>query len=371
MHTNRHSLKLFGILGAVFFAAAPVSAQCIDQWLPGEGLPGLNGQVNATVVYDDGSGPALYVGGSFNVAGETVANNIARWDGTTWLPLGRGMNGPVNALAVYKGELIAAGAFANRIARWDGKSWLPLGSGMNNSVFALTEYNGELIAGGYFTTAGGTTVNHIARWDGTIWSPLGSGMGGEPGDHETQVIALTEYNGELIAGGAFTTAGGTPANRIASWDGKSWSPLGSGMPEYYGQVFTLTGYGGGLIAGGGFTIAGGTEANRIARWDGTNWSPLGSGMNNTVHALTVYNGELIAGGRFTTAGEHVSAFWARWGADIPLGDLDGDCSVGYADLDILLANWRPCADCNDCPADLDADCTVGVVDLLLLLENWG
>ena len=45
-------------------------------------------------------------------------------------------------------------------------------------VCALTVYNGELIAGGWFTTAGGVTCNCIARWDGSAWQPLGSGMSG-------------------------------------------------------------------------------------------------------------------------------------------------------------------------------------------------
>jgi hypothetical protein len=33
----------------------------------------------------------------------------------------------------------------------------------------------------------------------------------------------------LIAGGAFTTAGGSPAHRIAVWDGSGWRSFGSGM----------------------------------------------------------------------------------------------------------------------------------------------
>ncbi len=57
-------------------------------------------------------------------------------------------------------------------------------------------------------------------------------------------------------------------------------------------------------------------------------------------------------------------------ASLP-GDINGDGSVGVKDLLILLSNWGPCGDCEDCPADLDADCTVGVSDLLLLLSNWG
>ncbi|MCH7847868.1 MAG: trypsin-like peptidase domain-containing protein [Planctomycetes bacterium] len=54
-----------------------------------------------------------------------------------------------------------------------------------------------------------------------------------------------------------------------------------------------------------------------------------------------------------------------------LGDLDGDGVVGVKDLLILLGEWGPCDDCNDCLADLDDDCTVGVKDLLILLGNWG
>jgi hypothetical protein len=149
--------------------------------------------------------------------------------------------------------------------------------------------------------------------------------------------------------------------------------MGGDVKDPY--LFALTVYDGELIAGGYFTTAGGTPANYIARWDGTTWSPLASGMGGTTYrsvvALTEYNDELIAGGNFTTADETVSAFWARWGPVGPLGDLDGDCSVGASDLLILLVNWGPCADCDDCPADLDGNCIVGASDLLILLVNWG
>ncbi len=100
MHANRHSLALLGMLGAVLFTAGPASAQCTDQWLPGDGLPGLNGDVGAVAVYDDGTGPALYVGGSFSVVGNVVASNIAKWDGTQWQPLGSGTNDEVRTLTV-------------------------------------------------------------------------------------------------------------------------------------------------------------------------------------------------------------------------------------------------------------------------------
>jgi subtilisin family serine protease len=52
-------------------------------------------------------------------------------------------------------------------------------------------------------------------------------------------------------------------------------------------------------------------------------------------------------------------------------DLDGDGSVGPADLGILLGAWGACADCDGgCAADLDGDCAVGAQDLGILLGSW-
>ncbi len=52
------------------------------------------------------------------------------------------------------------------------------------------------------------------------------------------------------------------------------------------------------------------------------------------------------------------------------GDLTGDGVVGGADLGVLLSEWGPCDDCDDCPADLTGDCDVGGADLGVLLSNW-
>ena len=45
--------------------------------------------------------PAVDVGGNFTTAGDdTSANDIAQWDGASWMSLGSGMNGAVYALAM-------------------------------------------------------------------------------------------------------------------------------------------------------------------------------------------------------------------------------------------------------------------------------
>ena len=128
---------------------------------------------------------------------------------------------------------------------------------MNLWVYALTVYDNQLIAGGFFTTAGSVSADFIASWDGTSWSALGSGM-------NNRVRVLIVHNSKLIAGGDFTTAGGVSANYIASWNGTSWSPLGAADQDapfgVSNSVFSLTVYANQLIAGGGFIGAGGLSA---------------------------------------------------------------------------------------------------------------
>lgn len=105
-------------------------------------------------VFDDGNGPALYVGGRFSSVGGITARGVARWNGTSWSRLGQGIaDGGIGAMqvfddgsgpALFVGGLFrtAGGTAANRIAKWDGASWSPLGSGVDyNGVQALTVFD--------------------------------------------------------------------------------------------------------------------------------------------------------------------------------------------------------------------------------------
>jgi hypothetical protein len=104
-------------------------------------------------------------------------------------------------------------------------------------------------------------------------------------------------------------------------------------------VRALAVYNGELIAGGYFTTAGGVTCNCIARWSATGgWQPLGSGMDYVVDALTVYNGELIAGGGFTTAGGHPCAFVARWSCTPLIGDMNCDGTIDFGDVNPFVAH---------------------------------
>ena len=54
------------------------------------------------------------------------------------------------------------------------------------------------------------------------------------------------------------------------------------------------------------------------------------------------------------------------------GDIDGNGTVGFSDLTLLLAAWGPCpAPPATCDADIDTSGTVGFSDLTILLAAWG
>jgi hypothetical protein len=323
------SFALAGL--ALAGAARPAHAQCMT-WDPQFGpITGANGTVYTLLEFDDGTGPALYAGGMFTSIHGVAANQVAKWDGASWSPLGSGILGGVNGngpnvsklLAFDDGTgpaLYAAGSFtsaggmpAKNIARWDGSSWSALGSGTNEWIQALAVFDDgsgpALYVGGGFSTAGGVAVNRLARWNGTAWSAVGAGVGGVPGASVRSLATFDDGSGtKLYVGGAFTTAGTQlNARSIATWDGASWGVLGNGTNrEIWSLLVFDDGSGPALYAGGAFTTAGAVTAYHVARWDGSVWSNLGGGLGTDttefVNALAAYDDgggpKLYAGGYF-------------------------------------------------------------------------
>lgn len=89
----------------------------------------MNQGVEALGVFDDGGGPALYVGGWFTTAGGEPANRIAKWDGSIWSALGAGVGGgAVYALTAFDdgsgpalyvgGEFLSSPAGDKSLAKW-------------------------------------------------------------------------------------------------------------------------------------------------------------------------------------------------------------------------------------------------------------
>ncbi len=193
----------------------------------------------------------------------------------------------VYAFTQYNGNGVLAASDAPYVYIDNGGVLAGVGSGTDDLVRTLLEYNGDLIAAGEFTNAGGTSANYIARWNGSAWQPLGTGTNGA-------IEHLIEYDGKLIAAGDFTTAGGQSANHIAAWNGTAWEPLGAGIQSqsFNAAINDMTVHGNELFVGGDFSGAGTVTTDHIAKWDGSTWSALGGGAPDAVGAVAVYNEQL-------------------------------------------------------------------------------
>lgn len=157
----------------------------------------------------------------------TSISGVFQWNGTTWSPINSGVFSWTRALQVFddrsgNGPALFA-LTSDRLYKLVSPSqWTSIAT-FAGTTRALAVYNDELIVAGGITSVDNLAVNRIARWDGTTWSSLGDGIA------NGSVYDLLVHNlnnvGLLFASGSFTSAGGKAADYIASWDGVNWKPL--------------------------------------------------------------------------------------------------------------------------------------------------
>jgi hypothetical protein len=299
----------------------------------------------------------LYAAGYFgSVSSEPQipVKGIARWNGTSWLPVGSGggnglAGGGVNAMTVWDDALYATGSFthansdaiggavpASQIASWDGTQWSAVGSGLQTGgSWLLSGGDDGLFAGGNFTQAGAETVRGLARWDGAQWRSVP----GAPSSQLDAVYSLSQGSKGIIVGGRFGVVGDVGSspiivNHVAEWDGADWSKFGGDYGAgLNGPVLAIGRFGEDVFVGGAFTSAGGKAASYVARWDGSQWHPLGvassNGFDGYVRTFEIMDDRLVIGGQFQQARNadgpfpaHLVAVWdgdalSSLGSDIP------------------------------------------------------
>ena len=251
--------------------------------------------------------------------------------------IGRELTARLEVLSADRLAVTVADANATYPVRIDptftDADWVSLNPGLpgaNGDVRAIAvDGSGNVYAGGDFTVIGMVAANRIAKWDGSTWSALGSGMTG--GWHTYGVNALAVIGTDLYAGGDFTAAGGVLASNIAKWDGHAWSALGSGVSDI---VYALAVNGTDLYAGGWFYTANGVTVNQVAKWNGSAWSALGSGIGlgwpHYVYALAVRGTDLYAGGIFYGAGGVPVRSIAKWNGSAWSGLGSGTAGFVFA-----------------------------------------
>lgn len=171
------------IAGGLFTAAGGVPANRVARW-NGSSWSAIGAGMNGSVLTLAVHGTHLFAGGEFTEADGLPAGSLARWTGTGWISLGPAVTGTdwpgpfVNYLASYGQDLVAGGSFsrvgelsANNIVRWDGTAFAPLGSGVSYAgdvrfgwVWGLLTLGSDLYVVGDFNSAGGNSSYGIARW---------------------------------------------------------------------------------------------------------------------------------------------------------------------------------------------------------------
>lgn len=231
------------------------------------GAPSASVPVNALVF--DSTREVLYAGGAFTQtsnATPVLLPYIGEWDGTRWSQMAGGLDGAVNALALgavttspAERQVLIGGSFSGatgpsvssaRLIFWNGSSFVAPGFTPNTTVQAVTtlssggaEYS---YFGGNFTSVNGARYNMIGylSYINSVFTGASLGSGITAGLNGN-VLALVFANPSSVSspvwiGGSFTATKTTPAqtlNRLAEWDGTTWSAVGPGLSS--GSVSTV------------------------------------------------------------------------------------------------------------------------------------
>jgi hypothetical protein len=275
---DSRAARLF-VGGTFTNAGGNAAADFLAVWAPGgwqpfcSPAPAFGGSVSSLQII----GSTLYVGGAFqNGAGIRSADYLLACDLNTGVArvVGRpgDLNGGVYALtADASGTLYVGGQFSNvantaaadHIASYDG-AWHPLGLGVPDYVRSLASSGNDVYIGTDSVNVGGIPqADHVARWNGSSWSALGANSAGNDGwlPATAFIYALAASGSRVVATGSFQNANGiATADTIASFDGTSWSPLGSngtGNGPLTGNGLAAAILGSSVFVGSNSTAAGG------------------------------------------------------------------------------------------------------------------
>ena len=342
----------------------------------------VGGGMNGTVLdlVSDTVNNKLYAGGSFTFSGSEFTPYISVWDGTKWAGLGTGMNGPVHALCMYKGNLYAGGRFttaggvnAKNIAKWNGTSWEALGSGVDSTVYCLKTFANELYIGGVFKKSGTTQTGYLVKCNDSTIQKVGttttSGLISQyssanwQGVYDLQVFKnnlylvgffdslnhvrcypllkydgfnysniITGWNGIFSAGVYKNNIYFAPEGLVQAYDGSSFQPIYF-QYESFNEMWDMLEYKNKLILAGTYSnIDNNSSKKYITTFDGSTISLLGNSINNGVRAVEIYNGDIFIGGRFTNVSNSATDNIAKISGEI----ITGNNETKYTDLGLKI-----------------------------------
>ncbi|QKK06753.1 MAG: hypothetical protein HND58_00315 [Planctomycetota bacterium] len=418
----------------VLCAAGAAFGQCDPAWDVTPGNPGVgSGYADPSAGWDDGTGEALYIGGSFDrIGGFNNLRGIAKYDPMTgdYSRLGTGIsygntNGFMTSIMPFEADgenlLVVGGFFSSAggvedtqsLAAWDGEQWRSLGAGFvpPQAVWGMTIGNigdGEkLFFGGGFTEIAGGPASGVASWDGLSLEVVGEGVGMTGfSPFVNELVTWDDGGGEsLFVVGRFDTIDGVNGTKLGAVyrPNSGWEPIGSGLVA---QSSTTTldaaivyddGNGEALyVAGSPFRPASGGGFNSVFKWDGTDWTPVGQNVGGRVTALIEWDDgsgpalymsgtatpdinyfARLEGGQWVPylGGVLGPSISGSWPSVFGMGTFRGDLVVcgnftRTGDEQASSGVALVAACTGDCIADFNGDEVVDTRDVLAFLNAW-
>ncbi len=328
-----------GVTAAASYPGSLALAQpCVPFW--GADESGVPSTAHRLVVFDDGHGPHLYVGGESFVSYWPPSYQpvpLFKWNGAAWEPQNTGFSGQCYSLLVLDDGvgppfLFMAGFRSGGVGYWAGMlrggvwgdpppgMYVSTQSGAAEPRFAYTDTNGPVIIG-YVTVSVGHLA--VARWTNGAWQVLG---GPANSNSLTGVAALDSGGGpKVCVCGSISSLGGTSVDRVARWNGSAWEALGTPPGVFHPRALTVYDDGAGprlYMGGDGQPPSSTAPTPPLVRWTGSQWEEVGGGLSiqtNTplqVNALHVFDDgtgpALYAAGSFRLAGGLPVRNIARW-----------------------------------------------------------
>lgn len=267
---------------------------------------GIHNPVNALAVYNGELFATSSPGGH---DGDVNAPGIWRWTGEAWSDLAPAgtldSSSIVTAVAMclFEGRLAVSYQLGDeigrtRVALWDGQSWEQLPT-TDINIGSLLEFQGSLYAGG--SRLQPSPSMNLRRWNGSEWM-VATPWSFPPSD-PSPVFALCVHDNRLWISGDFPWSA-SQRHDLWTWNGTQWGLYGT-IP---GNIFEMALHDGLLHIGGNMTGAGDVGFSSIAVWD-SGWRAVSSSgaTNGTVYAFLPHGGELAVAGSF----EVIEGFPAR------------------------------------------------------------
>lgn len=220
-----------------------------------------------------------------------------------WETLGGGTDKQVQVLLrLSDGDMLVAGTFtmagstaSSRVARWNGTSYMPMpGFPEYFDITCAAELDGFIYVGGIPPPSDQSSHYDLMTWDGNTWTGQAVCLGSHPyGFHDLFVHDGMLY-GSTTNYGILTAMHGVQRFSGAGWTGWEW--VGQSLNH---EVRRISYFDGHLVCGGDFNANTASPANdirHVAYLDGNTWVQLGDGLNGAVNDLLVVGDDLYATG---------------------------------------------------------------------------